>query len=644
MDISNKREHILVCLSASPSNVRVVEAASKMAEAFDASFTALFVSTPDSDMSDADKNRLQSNCALAESLGATVATVYGDDVVFQIAEYARLSRVTKVIIGRSSVKRRIFGGKQPLTEKLNAIAPDIEVHIIPDNASETKYTEKSKNFIKKLLPTPKDVLITVLILGVATGIGMLFSRWGLTETNIITVYVLSVLITALFTQNYLCNVIGSIASVLVFNLLFVEPLYSLRVNDVGTYVTFAVTLIASLITGTLANRLQYVAKQSAQSAYRTKVLFDTNRLLQRQQEADKLLEIAAKQLVALTDRDVTVYSIKNTPSCKVFSSNNQSDAEVSDEVLNWLSSQKGSSSEELTVNGVTYTAVAIADRVYGAVGIGTEKPLESLEKSIAHSVIGECALAIDNVRNSEEKEAANVKARQERLRADMLRAISHDLRTPLTAIAGNADYLLNTVGKVDENALKQIYGDIYDDSMWLYALVENLLSVTRLEDGKLKLNVKCELADELIEETLRHLTRRSSDYLFETPHSDKPLLVRADAKLILQVLINLVDNAVKYTPKGSTITISAAQEGEMVRFFVADNGNGIADNLKDKVFEMFYTGDSSVADGRRSLGLGLALCKSIVTAHGGELTVHDNIPHGSVFSFTVPVGEVTVNE
>ena len=310
MDISNKREHILVCLSASPSNVRVVEAASKMAEAFDASFTALFVSTPDSDMSDADKNRLQSNCALAESLGATVATVYGDDVVFQIAEYARLSRVTKVIIGRSSVKRRIFGGKQPLTEKLNAIAPDIEVHIIPDNASETKYTEKNKNFIKKLLPTPKDVLITVLILGVATGIGMLFSRWGLTETNIITVYVLSVLITALFTQNYLCNVIGSIASVLVFNLLFVEPLYSLRVNDVGTYVTFAVTLIASLITGTLANRLQYVAKQSAQSAYRTKVLFDTNRLLQRQQEADKLLEIAAKQLVALTDRDVTVYSSK----------------------------------------------------------------------------------------------------------------------------------------------------------------------------------------------------------------------------------------------------------------------------------------------------------------------------------------------
>lgn len=622
-----------MCLSASPSNAHIIETAAKMAKAFDAHFTALYVSTPDAgNMSAEDKDRLQRNIALSEHFGATVTTVYGDDVSFQIGEFARLSRVTKVVLGRSSIKRRPFGNK-PLTDRLTAIAPDIEIHIIPDHAAETKYPRSFKSMTHNIVPDWKSVLITLGIIAAATGIATLFSYLGISEASIVTVYVLSVLLTAVFTQNYLCGAVSAIASVLVYNLLFVEPRFSLRVNEAGTYVTFVVMLIASLVTSALANRLQYTAKQSIQAAYRTKVLFDADRLLQQQTDCDELLATMAQQLVKLMDRDVVVYSVDG--QSKVFRTDNSDGKDFDPETAMRLLQ---SADRESEADGTVYRTMSVFDRKYGAVGVRVDdKPLESLEKSIFQSVVGECALAIDNIHSREEKEQAALNARQEQMRGNMLRAISHDLRTPLTSIAGNADCLLNTYDKLDDETRKQLFSDIYDDAMWLYSLVENLLSVTRL-DSHVEPNFTGELADELIDEAIRHVHRRSNEYAVVKDAPDKPLLVRVDTKLILQVLVNLIDNAIKYTPKGSKIVVSAKKVDNGVEFSVADNGKGIADEEKEKVFEMFYTGNNAVADSRRSLGLGLALCKSIVAAHGGSMTVSDNQPHGAVFSFVLPQG------
>lgn len=632
----------MVCLSASPSNAHIIEIAAQMAKAFAADFTALYVSTPSAaKMSEEDKARLERNIALSEQLGASVTTVYGDDVGFQIAEFARLSHVTKVVLGHSSMRRKFFGGK-PLTEQLTAIAPDIEVHIIPDHAAETKYPRKTRSFVQNIVPDWKDVLITLLVLAAATGIGMLFSYLGLTEANIITMYVLSVLITAMLTQNYLCNVLGVIASVLVYNLLFVEPHYTLRVNDLATYVTFAIMLIASLIIVTVAHRMKFTAKKSAQSAYRTKVLFDTDRLLQQQTDESKLLATAAQQLLRLTDRDVAVYTVlQDKIHCEeIFRAENSDGRPFDDKAVSrCLESGSNNGWEE---NGAIYFAVSIDKRVYGAVGVRVgDKKLDSLEKSIIQSIVGECALATDNVKARAEKQLAAGKARQEQLRANMLRSISHDLRTPLTSIAGNADCLTNSFDKLDDGTRKQLLKDIYEDAMWLYGLVENLLSVTRL-NSEVKLNLTCEAADELIDEAVKRIRRRSAGYTIVKNVPDSPLLVKADAKLLVQVLVNLLDNALKYTPSGSTLTISAQKDGDKVRFSVADNGAGIPDDLKEKVFEMFYTGDNTVADGRRSLGLGLALCKSIIKAHGVDLDVTDNVPSGAVFGFSL--AEANVNE
>ena len=180
--------------------------------------------------------------------------------------------------------------------------------------------------------------------------------------------------------------------------------------------------------------------------------------------------------------------------------------------------------------------------------------------------------------------------------------------------------------------------------MWLINLVENLLSVSRLEDNHLNLHFSLELVADVIEEAMKHINRKSDRYHITVRHEDEFLLARMDAKLVVQVIINLVDNAIKYTPEGSSIEIyTRAREGKAV-ISVSDNGPGIPDEKKDKIFDMFYCGSSHVADSRRSLGLGLSLCKSIVTAHSGTISVTDNRPQGTVFTFTLPMEEVTLYE
>ena len=239
---------------------------------------------------------------------------------------------------------------------------------------------------------------------------------------------------------------------------------------------------------------------------------------------------------------------------------------------------------------------------------------------------------------------AELLAQKEQLRANLLRSISHDLRTPLTSISGNASNLLFNSGSFDEITKKQIYSDIYEDSMWLINLVENLLSVSRMEDGKMILHIQTELMDEIVTEALLHIKKRSMEHNIKVFHAEELLLARMDGRLIVQVIINLVDNAIKYTPKGSDITIYTRKEKEWIVVEVSDTGNGIAEEDKDRVFEMFFTGSNTIADSRRSIGLGLFLCKSIVEAHGGEMELLDAIPHGSIFRFTLPAGEVNLHE
>ena len=502
-------------------------------------------------------------------------------------------------------------------------------------------------------PSMKDCFVTVFIFMICTIIGLLFQKLHFTDTNIVTIYILGVLITSILTDGYLCSIAGSFLSVVLFCFFLTEPRMSFQTYAVGYPVTFVIMLISSVITGTLAAKLKTHARLSAQSAFRTQILFDTDRLLQKAKNDTDILSITCTQLIKLLDRSIVAYVVEGDElSPHIFSNKKKEQTEDlltsrEQEIAKWVYENKqraGATTERFKDAQCLYLAICIEDNVYGVIAIPVDEyTLDSFEYSILLSVINECALAMENSQNAIEKEKNAILAKNEQLRADLLRAISHDLRTPLCSISGNADMLLNNERRLDDITKQQIYTDIYDDSEWLINIVENLLSITRLNDGRLKLKFTDQLLDEVIAESLRHISRKHEEYQIVT-ECDELILAHMDVRLILQVLINLVDNAIKYTPKGSTIRICAMNENGKAKIQVEDNGPGICDEMKPHIFEMFYTGKNTIADSHRSLGLGLALCRSIIEVHNGKLVLEDNTPHGCIFSFTLPLSEVTLNE
>ena len=439
---------------------------------------------------------------------------------------------------------------------------------------------------------------------------------------------------------------------LLFNFFFTVPRFTLQFNDPGYAVTFAIMFAASFITSTLTVRAQRQARQSSLKAYRTEVLLETSQKLQQSETQDDIIRQMARQMQRLLGRTICLYladgktlgrpTVFPTPDAGTDTAPYITPGEQA--VAEWVfrnNKHAGAGTDTLPGAKCLYLAVRSQDTVFAVAGIAMDLggPLDVYDRNLLLAMLNEFALALERQQAAEARNRLFIQARQEQLRANLLRAVSHDLRTPLTSISGNASILMGGPELLDEKKKQQLYTDIYDDAMWLISLVENLLTVTRIENGTMQLTLEPELIDEVAQEALRHLNRRSAEHTVTLAVPDDLLMAKMDPQLIVQVLINLTDNAIKYTPAGSSIAVSAQRSGETVRVEVADDGPGIPDAAKEKLFEMFYTAQAKRGDGRRGLGLGLSLCRSIVEAHGGQIGVRDNNPHGTVFWFTLPASD-----
>lgn len=678
MDESVEAEHILACLSSSPTNASIIRTAAKMADAFQGKFTALFVETPElTAMSVENKRRLERNMQLAESLGAEIETVYGEDIAFQIAEFARLFDVSKIVLGRSGAARRSLFAKPALTEKITQLSPDLEIFIIPDANTPPYRQRKGRSNDRNPAFSPKNLIRSLFILASSTLVASAFHLLGFSEANIITVYILGVLITAMITSRQIYSLASSVIGVLLFNYLFTTPRFTFSAYGDGYPVTFLIMFTAAFLTGSLTMRIKRQARQSARTAYRMKILFEANRLISGEKDSCGILSVTCSQLRKLLQRDILFYRVEadGQPAPPLYfpihdNAGQECDFEMrapdhdvshedekidpaylsprEQEAVHWVIENKkraGTSTERFSDASCLYLAVRTNQMLYGVVGIAmNEIALDAFEDSIVLSILGECALAMENGRIAREREETALLAKNEQLRADLLRSISHDLRTPLTSISGNAGILLSNEESISSEKRRRLYEDIYEDSLWLINLVENLLSVTRIENGTMKLRLHTELLDEIVDEAVRHAKRGSSSHPITVKPADSFFLVNVDARLIVQVMINLIDNAVKYTPPGSDIVIEMKEKDGMAAVSVSDNGDGIPDEKKERIFDMFYTADTKVADSRRSLGLGLALCRSVINAHGGTISISDAMPKGAVFTFTLPMKEVPVHE
>ena len=640
-------EHILICLSSAPSNAKVIRTAARMAEAFHSGFTALFVQTPETkELSGENLKRLRSNLRLAEQLGAQISTVYGTEPAVQIAEYARVSGVTKIVMGRINHKQNPITGKKSLADRLIELT-DLDVYIIPDHQPLYK-KPLGKLHVPKARFTWKDtgIMLASLLLSSLAGFGFYYA--GFSESNIITVYILGVLITAVWTNGHFYGAIDSLLSVAAFNFLFTEPRFTFQANDPSYPVTFLIMLFSSVIASSLASRVKAQARLAAQKSYYTELLLGSSKKLQKGRTEWDCLRLTAEQLNRLFDRPV-LYALSGTEKELAFRVEPSDEQNIlmelgSEEigVAKWVqrnNKHAGATTNTLPDSKWLFLSVRGTQGVMGIVGIpiaGYSIP-DAFEKNLMIAILSECGLSQERIRLQEERNKAALQTQKERLQANLLRAVSHDLRTPLTNISGSADMLMQEESALDPAIRKKLYTAIYDDTNWLINMTENLLVATHLETDKESFKMSPELIEDLFQSVVAHLDRRAAEHHISVHLEDATLMAAMNARVIQRVIINIMNNAIQYTPKESNIELSAVKKGNVVQISVTDDGPGIPNDAKRHLFDLFYTAGQGKADCQRGLGLGLNLCQSIVAMHGGKIDVLDHMPAGTTFQFTLPL-------
>lgn len=487
----------------------------------------------------------------------------------------------------------------------------------------------------------RDILFSLLVLTVATLVGVLFKNWNFHKTNVVVIYVFSVLIISRFTKGYVYGICASGISLLLFNFFFTEPYFTFKVNDMTYIITFAIMTLTSIVTSALTTKVKNIATDAQKRERESNALYQMTNHLTDAEDTEAIAKITVK-----TISDV----LSCNTSCICFN-------EYGEPEKTFLQSKEDKSIIRRELTGgeelrrrieLLHGTVDITDEYYLYPIYGKNSTLAVLripsnigkqmshdQTRILHSIIESASLALERLRSLQEQAKSREETAQERYRGNLLRAISHDIRTPLSGIMGTSEVLMAKTE--NDQPLFDLAQDIYKDAEWLHGLVENILNLTKLQDGKLILNKQLEAVEEVIGASLMVIEKRIPDRNIAVEMPDNLVLVPMEAKLISQVLVNLLDNAGKHTPKDKEIKICVHSSKKEVSISVLDRGSGISNEDLPHVFKTFYTTSSKSPDSIRGVGLGLAICQSIVEAHGGTIRAKNRQGGGASFTFTLPL-------
>lgn len=457
----------------------------------------------------------------------------------------------------------------------------------------------------------KDLCIILIILLSTLVIGLYLSNLNFGEENIISIFILGVLIISTQIDKYILGIFSCIVSVLTFNFFFTAPKYSLETYDPKYFITFSVMLIISLIIITLISKIKKHIKTIENKSKQMKILLDLNRELEKNYTKESIIKNSLIKISTIFNKNVEYESY--------LPSNNQNEIYLKKFYYYIFFTN-------------IYIPLRVKDKVHG-IFIMNISTFEEADLYLLISIINQISITIENLETINEIKNIEFQIEEEKFKTNILRSISHDLRTPLTSISGSAYSLL--IGNFSEKVRKDLILDIYDESNWLIELIENLLSLSKIQNTKI-LTKNIELVEDIVEESIRHSNKEIKNYILKIDIEEN-LTVKCDGNLLIQVLINLLNNAIKYSSKNSILEIAIFKKNLDIIFQIKDNGIGVKDCDKLFIFNSFYTKRKTSGDNRRGLGLGLFLSKSIIECHGGDICVIDNIPQGSIFQFNIPI-------
>lgn len=643
---------LLVCIGPSPSSAKCIRLTARTAEAFHAPWVAVYVENMDSGrFTEQQQKSLRMNMDLAEKLGAEIVTINGDNIATAVAEYAKLSGITKIVIGKSRNKKSFMNVfEMDFEDLLISLLPSVEIHIIPDSNTLRSY-RKTKWFHFRSQVVQffwRDALKSIALLMLATIISIELRALGIGEQNVIMVYILSVLVISRITIGYLYGIVSSFLSVLAFNFFFTVPYYTFNAIQAGYPVTFFIMLLVALFASALTVRIKTQARLAVERERRTEVLYEINKKLLAARGLDSIVSLTNEYVAKLFNRTVIFYT--KDPENGTIGYLKQFSEEIKDDILqsesekavaHWVfvnHKPAGAGTDTLMGAKAYYFPVVSQKKILGVMGISCEKSLlDHDDRLFLQMITAQVAMGLERQYLSDEQRIILVESEKEKMRSNLLRAISHDLRTPLTAILGASSAILENQASFDESTKNNLIANIIEDSQWLIRMVENLLSVTRIHEGTMNVSKSPEAVEEIVAEAVSRIRKRFPESNISVKVPIELLIVPMDGTLIAQVLINLLENAVKHSQNNTAIDVNVKKNKNYAVIEVIDNGEGIAAEDLPYLFTSFVPNGKKSADSSRGMGIGLSICMSIIKAHHGKMSAENRKSGGAVFRFYLPL-------
>lgn len=631
------QEKLLVCIGSRPGSTKIIRAARRMATSLQADWIGVHVETPRLQQSEEEREQAIENLRFAEKLGAETKILSGTDIVKEIIEFAREQNVTKIVIGKRirSQWKSLFSAS--LSDELIRESGEIDVYII---TGDTESYKPVKHISEKRTASWKHYLAAIASVGIATLIDFILDPY-LETSNLIMIYLLAVTTVAL--QGKLGpSIVVSVLSVLAYDFFFIPPYLSFGIEDWQYLLTLLVMLVITQLITHLAILTHRQAEAAKLSERHTAALHTLSRQLASTRGVDKLLEIAVHYLSDIFNSEVL--ALLPEENHLVIRALNKAEQPLNDKeqgVAQWvydLGQPAGLGTDTLPFSDAIYVPLLASKSTIGVLRI---RPLQTNhlftpeQMHLLEACANQIAMAIEVDHMQEHAKKTEFLSESTRANNALLQSVSHDLRTPLAAVMGAATTLTEMASSLEAKKIKKLGQEIYMESEQMTRLINNLLQITYFEAETMKLQIIPHAINDPIQGAVKTTVERLGKKQINIHIPTNLPKVPFDNTLIQEVFVNLLENAIKFTEPDSPIDITVMLKPSEILVCVEDRGPGIVPDEINKLFEKFYRGRGLQSE--RGLGLGLAICRSIIQAHGGRIWAENRENGGARFVFTLPL-------
>ncbi|HTQ99664.1 MAG TPA: DUF4118 domain-containing protein [Candidatus Acidoferrum sp.] len=628
------RESLLACIGPDDHAEQIVHKCARLASQLEVHWHAVHVETPALQrLSQARQDRILKALNLAQELGATTATLAAPDPASALIRYARANNLARLVLGRPAQQRR-WPWQPRLSKAIQTRAPDLDVMLVAERSDASSRIARTETQTERQPIAWRGYIAAVLVCSAVTLLATpLADTFEL--TNIVMLFLLAVLGVGL-RYGRGPAIVAAFVGVGCFDFFFVPPRFNFAVSDAQYLLTFAVMLLVALVIGQLTAGLKVQAEAATEREQRMRSLYEMSRDLSAALLPLQVAEIGGKFLQREFQAGSTLLVADDNGQLQVMPGGT---AAVDQAVAQWSfdhGQPAGLGTDTLPAGTCLVLPLKATMRLRGVIAVAPGSGLLHPEqRRLLDTCASLLAISLERIHYIDVAQSTTVQMESERLRNSLLTAISHDLRTPLASLVGLADTL--QLGSVPEGEQKQIVQSIRKSALHMSALVNNLLDMARLEAGKVQLNKQWQPLEEVIGSALAQCNQILAGRAVTVKLADDLPLLQLDAVLMERVLVNLLENAAKYTPAGTAIAIAAHVDGDNVVVTLDDHGPGLPPGREQAIFEKFERGQKEPATA--GVGLGLAICRAIVRVHGGSIRGETRLEGGARFTLVLPRGK-----